>query len=237
MKKIVYAFATLFFVACGNKVAPLESAEEDNLSTNLPEYNLVSIDEPKISSNGSISPIQNLIYNIEIVHPLQKDSLEILQDYFIQKGKKDFVGLNKVSVRAYLKGTKIHGLPYASLNLVGTEKEIIINEGTIKIDSLTKETSTTKVQEGKEVKEVRDPLIGTYFCHRTHDTYVFKSDKTGFFTIQGGGSPSEFTWKRSGNTIIVLYEIFGEQKLKYNPNSETLTEKSESFGTLVFHKQ
>ena len=237
--KLLIAFATFFLIACGNKVAPPESAEEDNLSVNLPEYNLVSIDEPKISSNGSISPIQNLIYNIEIDHPLQKDSLELLQDYFIQKGKKDFIGINKVIVRAYLKGTQIHGLPYASLNLVGAEKEIIINEGAIKIDSLTKtkETSTTKVQEGKEVKEVGEPFFGTYFCERTHDTYVFKSDKTGFFTIQGGISPSEFTWKRSGNTIIVLYEVFGEQKLTYNPNTETLTEKSESFGTLVFHKQ
>ncbi len=64
--KLLIAFATFFLVACGNKVAPPESAEEDNLSVNLPEYNLVSIDEPKISSNGSISPIQNLIYNIDL---------------------------------------------------------------------------------------------------------------------------------------------------------------------------
>jgi hypothetical protein len=65
---------------------------------------------------------------------------------------------------------------------------------------------------------------------------VFKSDKTGFFTIQGG-SPSTFTWKRSGNNVTIVYEAFGQQKLKFDPKAETLTEKSESFGTLTFYKQ
>jgi len=34
-----------------------------------------------------------------------------------------------------------------------------------------------------------------------------------------------------------MYEVFGEQKLRYNPKAETITEKSESFGTLLFEKQ
>ena len=34
MKKLLFAFATLPFVACGNKVAPPEPAEEENLSAN-----------------------------------------------------------------------------------------------------------------------------------------------------------------------------------------------------------
>ena len=140
--------------------------------------------------------------------------------------------MNKIIVRAYLKGTTVHGTPYASLNLVAGKKEVIINEAAQEIKELSKETATKQEQ----VKEVADPLVGTYFCNRTHDTYVFKSDKTGFFTIQGG-SPSTFTWKRSGNNVTIVYEVFGQQKLKFDPKAETLTEKSESFGTLTFYKQ
>ena len=231
MKKVLFAFASLLFVACGNKVAPPEPTEEEAFSVNLPEYNLLGIEEPKVSSDGSISLGQNLVYSIEINHPLQKDSLELLQDFFIRKGKAGYNGINKVIVRAYLKGTKIHGMPYASMNLVGAKKDIIINEGAEKVEELIKKPSAKKVQ------EVTDPLVGTYFCSRTHDTYVFKSDKTGFFTIQGGASPSEFTWKRSGNNVTIQYEAFGEQKLKFDPKAKTITEKSESFGTLVFNKK
>ncbi|MBR1401213.1 MAG: hypothetical protein IJ562_06425 [Prevotella sp.] len=230
MNRILLTFATLLFVACGNKVAQPEPAEVDNLSDNLPEYEFLSTEEPRVSPDGHISPGQNLIYNIEIEHPLQKDSLELIQDYFIQKGEADFVGINKIIVRAYLKGTTIHRTPYASMNLVGGKKEIIINDAAIEIEKLSQEPSTEKVQ------ETADPLVGTYFCNRTHDTYVFKSDKTGFFTIQGG-SPSTFTWKRSGSNVTIVYEAFGEQKLKFDQSAETLTEKSESFGTLVFNKQ
>ncbi len=228
MKKVLFAFATMLFVACGNKVQQLELVEED---IRLPEYKLLSTEEPKVSSNGIISPGQNLVYNIEIDHAIEKDSLELLQDYFIQKGEADFAGINKIIVRAYLKGTSIHGTPYASLNLVAGKKEIIINEGAEKIEELIEKPSKEAVQ------EPTDPLVGTYFCNRTHDTYVFKSDKTGFFTIQGGVSPSEFTWKRSGSNVTIVYEAFGEQKLKFDQKAQTITEKSESFGLLVFNKQ
>ena len=226
MKKVLFAFATLLFVACGNKVAQPELVEE----LPLPEYELLSTEEPRVSANGHISPGQNLIYNIEIDHPIPKDSLELIQDYFIKKGESDFNGVNKIIVRAYLKGTTVHGTPYASLNLVAGKKEVILNEAAQEIKELSQETTA------EEVKEVADPIVGTYFCNRTHDTYVFKSDKTGFFTIQGG-SPSTFTWKRSGSNVTIEYEAFGEQKLKFDDKAKTLTEKSESFGTLVFNKQ
>lgn len=231
MRKILCALTSLIIISCGNKATQPEIIEEEDLSTNLPEYSLLSIDKPIVSSNGYISPGQNLVYYIEIENALPQDSLELLQDYFIQKGKADFVGINKVIVRAYLKGTKIHGMPYASLNLVGDKKDIIINEGAEKIEELLEKPSTEKVQ------DVTDPLVGTYFCNRTHDTYVFKSDKTGFFTIQGGISPSEFTWRRSGSNVIILYEAFGKQMLKFDQKSQTIIEESESFGTLVFNKQ
>lgn len=81
-----------------------------------------------------------------------------------------------------------------------------------------------------------DPIVGTYYCYRTQDTYVFLSDKTGYFTVQGG-SPSDFTWKRSGKNVTIVYEVFGKQKLKFDSKAQTLTEKSESLGTLVFDKQ
>lgn len=81
-----------------------------------------------------------------------------------------------------------------------------------------------------------DPIVGTYYCYRTQDTYVFLSDKTGYFTVQGG-SPSDFAWKRSGKNVTIVYEVFGKQKLKFDSKAQTLTEESESLGTLVFDKQ
>ena len=226
MNKVLFAFATLLFVACGNKVASPEPKE----NVNLPEYKLLSIDEPRVSSNGTISPGQNLIYNIEIDHALANDSLELLQDYFIQKGKTAYDGINKIIVRAYLKGTSLYGTPYASLNLVADNKKIMINEGAEKIEKLIEKPVKEAVQEST------DPLVGTFYCGRTHDTYVFKSDKTGFFNVQGG-CPTPFTWKRSGANVTIVLEIFGKQKLKFDQKTKTITEKSESFGTLVFDKQ
>lgn len=81
-----------------------------------------------------------------------------------------------------------------------------------------------------------DPIVGTYYCYRTQDTYVFLSDKTDYFTVQGG-SPSDFTWKRSGKNVTIVYEVFGKQKLKFDSKAQTLTEESKSLGTLVFDKQ
>lgn len=231
MKIYIYiAFATLLFVACGIKVTQPELAEEEIISINLPKYKLLSTEEPKVSSNGSISPGQNLVYNIEIDHPIEKDNLELLQDYFIQKGKADFVGINKIIVRVYLKGTSTYGTPYASLNLVAGKKNIMINEDAEKIEELTETSSKEAVQ------EPADQLVGTYVCNRTHDTYVFLSDNTGCLIVQGG-SPSTFTWKRSGDNVTIEYEVFGEQKLKFDQMAKTIIEKSESFGTLVFNKR
>lgn len=226
--RVLFVFVTLLFLACGNKSVQQEFVEEDYI---LPEYKLLSTEEPRVSSNGSISPGQNLVYNIEIDHVIEKNSLELLQDYFIHKGEAEFPGINKIIVRAYLKGTSIHGTPYASLNLVAGKKDIMINEGAEKIQNLIEKPSKEAVQ------EPADPLVGTYFCNRTHDTYVFKSDKTGFFTIQGGISPLEFTWKRSGNNVTIVYEAYGEQKLKFDQRAKTISENTESLGTLMFNKQ
>ena len=121
----LFAVAIFTMISCGTSP-----------SANLPEYKLLKINEPNINKNGEISPSQNLEYFIEIDHPLQQDSLELLQDYFIEKGKSDFRGINKVIVRVYLKGASVKSLPYASLILIGEKKEIIITGSAKNVDFL-----------------------------------------------------------------------------------------------------
>ena len=102
----------------------------------------------------------------------------------------------------------------------------------------TKDVQPLKDESHKKLAKnnTADPIVGTYYCYRTQDTYVFLSDKTGYFTVQGG-SPSDFTWKRSGKNVTIVYEVFGKQKLKFDSKAQTLTEESKSLGTLVFDKQ
>lgn len=90
--------------------------------------------------------------------------------------------------------------------------------------------STNQIEENIEY----DPLVGSFKCDRSKDVYVFYSDETGQFFPMGSTPCSSFTWKRTGEDVTILYEIYGEQKLKFNLKSRTITEKSESFGTLVF---
>ena len=92
-----------------------------------------------------------------------------------------------------------------------------------------------KEQPKKEIE--LDILVGSYRCKRTKDAYVFYSDNTGQFFPSGKTPSSEFTWKRFGENVTIKYEIFGEQKLKFNKKNKTLTEKSQSFGTLIFHEE
>lgn len=115
------------------------------------------------------------------------------------------------------------------------------NKEKVDVDSAV--VDTMDVQPIKEVEhkksakgKTEDPIVGTYYCSRTQDTYVFQSDNTGYFTVQGT-SPSAFTWKRSGKHITIVYEVFGKQKLKYDVKAQTITEESKSLGTLVFTKQ
>lgn len=101
--------------------------------------------------------------------------------------------------------------------------------------SKTSQKEQPKVQTKEEVE--LDILVGAYRCKRTKDAYVFYSDNTGQFFPSGKSPSSEFTWKRSGENVTIKYEIFGEQKLKFNKKNKTLTEKSQSFGTLIFHEE
>lgn len=116
------------------------------------------------------------------------------------------------------------------------------NQETVDVDSAVVDTMDVQPIKEEEHKEsvkkdkTADPIVGTYCCYRTQDTYVFLSDKTGYFTVQGG-SPSDFTWKRFGKNVTIMYEVFGKQKLKFDSKAQTLTEESKSLGTLVFDKQ
>lgn len=111
--------------------------------------------------------------------------------------------------------------------------QVIVQTNTPKNQTSQKEQP--KIQTKEEVK--LDILVGAYRCKRTKDAYVFYSDNTGQFFPSGKSPSSEFTWKRTGENVTIKYEIFGEQKLKFNKNNKTLIEKSQSFGTLIFHEE
>lgn len=105
------------------------------------------------------------------------------------------------------------------------------------IQANNKQTQKEQPKTQSEKKVEMDILVGSYRCKRTKDAYVFYSDNTGQF-FPGGKTPcSEFTWKRSGENVTIKYEIFGEQKLKFNQKNKTLTEKSQSLGTLIFEEE
>lgn len=111
----------------------------------------------------------------------------------------------------------------------------------VDVDSAVVDTMNVQpIKEEKQKESVKsktvDPIVGTYYCYRTQDTYVFLSDNTGYFTVQGGSS-SGFAWKRSGKNVTIVYEVFGKQKLKFDSQTQSLAEESKSLGTLVFDKQ
>jgi hypothetical protein len=114
----------------------------------------------------------------------------------------------------------------------------VISQTTVQTDNKPNQTpkkTQPKIQPEKEIE--LDILVGSYRCKKTKDAYVFYSDNTGQFFPSGETPCSEFTWKRYGENVTIKYEIFGEQKLKFNKKNKTLTEKSQSFGTLIFHEE
>lgn len=99
--------------------------------------------------------------------------------------------------------------------------------------------SKEKAEESTRVKS-KDPIVGTFYCSRSGDTYVFYNDKTGMFT-PNGGSGATFNWRLKGKILIVTYsgesEFLGSSKLKYDKGSNSFVEKSISYGNLTFVKQ
>jgi lipoprotein len=87
-----------------------------------------------------------------------------------------------------------------------------------------------------------DNFIGTYFCNRTHDTYYFDEDGTGYFKIQSiDPTVSEFKWVRKGKDISITFTGeatgYGKLQLKYNMDENTITENTQDFGVLIFNKK
>ena len=114
----------------------------------------------------------------------------------------------------------------------------VVSQTTVQTDNKQNQTPKKEQPKNQPKKEIElDILVGSYRCKRTKDAYVFYSDNTGQFFPSGKTPSSEFTWKRSGENVTIKYEIFGEQKLKFNKKNKTLTEKSQSFGTLIFHEE
>lgn len=121
-------------------------------------------------------------------------------------------------------------------NIGNLVEVLFINEPIDKQAKVSNKTkTTTSLSTGKA-------FTGTYFCTRTHDTYHFDDDHTGYFHIQCiDPNASEFTWKRSGSKVTITYTgdaaVSGKQALEYNKEKKTIIERSLDFGKLVFVKQ
>ena len=117
--------------------------------------------------------------------------------------------------------------PQEAVNAIAAQKGNKLNEEV--------SIQNSKIQSEKEIKV--DLLIGSYRCPKTKDAYVFYSNNTGQF-FPGGKTPcSKFTWKRVDENVTITYEIYGEQKLKFNKRNRTITEQSPSLGTLIFNEE
>lgn len=83
-----------------------------------------------------------------------------------------------------------------------------------------------------------DPLIGSYYNAKSTDEYIFKENHTGIFIMNSaGGGSSNFTWKRSGEKLTITLEGFTPTTYEYDSKNQTITEHSESFGTLIYNKE
>ena len=119
------------------------------------------------------------------------------------------------------------------IDMDSTESVVIDTMVTSPIESKEKAEESTRVK-------TKDPIVGTFYCSRSGDTYVFNDDNTGMFTPRGG-SGATYHWHLKGKYLIVTYsgesEFLGSSKLKYDKSSNSFIEKSISLGNLKFVKQ
>ena len=85
-----------------------------------------------------------------------------------------------------------------------------------------------------------NPLIGKYYCERSRDYYILKSDNTGTFITSG--QPITIKWKQKGKNVTILFDASDPVTLRFDEKAKTLEESSkeamEIFGTkLIFRKQ
>ena len=130
----------------------------DSYNDNLPKYKILGIEEPRVLPNGSIAFGSGVKYKILISSPLQRDSLELLQDFFIKKSQSDFPGVQKVSVRVFLEGMPSYADPFAVF-FSNTERKNITVMGSYKSANFIKE----KLEGYK--------ILGCWSCYQ-EDSYV-----------------------------------------------------------------
>lgn len=99
-------------------------------------------------------------------------------------------------------------------------------------------TQIPQSQVETQEKDSVDPLIGSYYNAKSTDEYIFKDNHTGIFIMNSaGGGSSNFTWKRSGEKLTITLEGFTPTTYEYDSKNQTITEHSESFGTLIYNKE
>lgn len=114
------------------------------------------------------------------------------------------------------------------------------SDATVIIDTMVDIPVEDKTSEETVKVKSKNPIVGTFYCSRSGDTYVFNEDKTGEFT-PNGGSGATFNWHLKGKVLTVTYsgesKFLGSSKLKYDKVSNSFIERSISFGNLKFVKQ
>ncbi len=91
-----------------------------------------------------------------------------------------------------------------------------------------------------QIADESNPLIGTYFCERSRDYYIIKSDNTGIFI--SSGQKVSIKWKQEGKLITIFFNYTDPIKLKFDDKTKSLEEYSkeakEIYGaSLLFIKQ
>lgn len=110
----------------------------------------------------------------------------------------------------------------------------------VAIDTMVNIPVKDEISEEPIKSKSKNPIVGTFYCPQSGDTYVFDDDNTGMFTPRGG-SGATYHWRLKGKYLIVTYsgesEFLGSSKLKYDKSSNSFIEKSISLGNLKFVKQ
>lgn len=115
-----------------------------------------------------------------------------------------------------------------------------MDSDSVAIDAMVNIPVEDEISEEPIKEKSKDPIVGTFYCPKSGDTYVFNDDNTGMFTPRGG-SEATYHWRLKGKYLIVTYtgesEFLGSSKLKYDKSSNSFIEESMSLGNLKFVKQ
>ena len=89
-----------------------------------------------------------------------------------------------------------------------------------------------ETEETAEQPEIDSELVGTweYKGNSVDETYVFKDDGTGHYTITLNGNPSEhdFTFETEGNKLVITFPVENDGRTdEYSIDGDKLTIKTE----------